>query len=64
MAKPRKVEEPAVPPVTTNPLEQKNADPLHTTVRYATPEEAHAAMGKVMRVHHDVLRRLAEYDRS
>ena len=66
MAKPRKVEEPAGTHAAKAPAENAGANMISPPagVRYATPEQVRKATEKIFRVHGDVLRRLAEYDRG
>jgi hypothetical protein len=66
MAKPRKVQEPAGTRAVKARPEKATADmvPSPAGVRYATPEQVREATEKVFRVHDDLFRRLAEYDRG
>lgn len=63
--KPRKVEEPAEPKAAdTHPHTPVQNQPAEFKPRYVDEATAKVCMDKIFRVHGDLLRRLAEYDRN
>jgi hypothetical protein len=65
VSKPRKVEKPVEQQVPTeSPNTPIQVPPADFKPRYADAATAKACMEKVFRVHGDLLRKLAEYDRN